>query len=70
MKKICWRYHPSTHVYQKSQSYDVQFLRCGVRQIEFFVILDHFFTFYPPKNPKNQNFEKLKRMPGDIIILQ
>ena len=27
------------------------------RQI-FFVILEHFLAFYPPSNPKNQNFEK------------
>ena len=23
----------------------------------------------PPKNPENQNFEKIKKTPGDIIIL-
>ena len=34
----------------------------------FFVILDHFLRFYPTNNPKNQNFEKLKKAPGDIII--
>ena len=37
---------------------------------EFFVILEHFLPFYPPNNPKHQNFEKMKKMPGDIIILQ
>ena len=31
-----------------------------------FVILDWFLSFY---NPKNQNFEKLKKKSGDIIIL-
>ena len=36
----------------------------------FFVILDHFLPFYPPHNPKNQNFEKMKKLPGDIITLQ
>ena len=35
----------------------------------FFVILDHFFPFYPSNNPKNQNFEKMKKIAGDIIIL-
>ena len=40
-----------------------------MRQIEFLVILDCFLPFYPPNNPKNQYFEKLKKMPGDIIIL-
>ena len=28
-----------------------------------------FFALYTPNNPKNQNFEKIKKMPGDIIIL-
>ena len=28
---------------------------------EFFVILGHFLPFDPPNNPKNQNFEKMKK---------
>ena len=28
-----------------------------------------FFAFYPPNNPKNQSFEKLKKTYGDIITL-
>ena len=36
---------------------------------EFFVILDHFLHFYPPNNPKNKNFQKIKQPSGDIIIL-
>ena len=28
-----------------------------------------FLTFYPPNNPKNQNFEKMKKIIRDIIIL-
>ena len=28
-----------------------------------------FLPFYPPNNPKNQNFEKVKKTPQDIIIL-
>ena len=47
-------------VYHKWQSYDVCFMRYGARQTEFLVILDHFLPFYP-LNPKNQNFEKLKK---------
>ena len=35
----------------------------------FFVILDYFLPFYPTNNPKNRNFEKMKKPPGDIIIL-
>ena len=38
-------------------------------ETSFFVILGHFLPFDPPKNPKNQNFEKNKKKPGDIIIL-
>ena len=45
------------HIYQKSQSYDVQFLRYRVRQEEFFVILGHFLPFQPSDNPENQNFK-------------
>ena len=46
------------------------FLRYWVQQRKVFVILDHFLPFYCPNNPKNQNFEKLKKnKSGDIIIL-
>ena len=68
-EKSNWRYYHFTNVYHKWQSYDVWFLRYGVQQTEFFVILDHFLPFYPSNNPKNQNFEKMKKLPGDIIIL-
>ena len=57
-------------MYHKWQSFHIWFLRCGVWQTEFFVILDNFFNFFPPKNLKNQNFEKMKKSPEDIIILQ
>ena len=50
--------------YQKWQSCDVWFLRYGAWWAEPFVILDHFLTFYPANNLKNQNFEKMKKMPG------
>ena len=37
------------------------------------VIIFHFGPFFvllpPPKNPKNQNFEKMKKTPGNIIML-
>ena len=36
------------------------------------VIILHFGPFFalsPPNSPKNQNFEKVKKTPGDIIIL-
>ena len=32
--------------------------------------MSHFLSlFAPPKNPKNQNFEKMEKIGGDIIIL-
>ena len=64
-----WRYH-FTNVHHKWQSYDVWFLRYRVRVTEFFVILDGFLLFYPPLDLKIQNFEKMKKPPQDIIILQ
>ena len=60
-EKICWRYHHFTHVYQKPQSYDVWFLRFGVRQAEFFVILGHFLHFQHPGNLENRNFKIEKK---------
>ena len=50
-------------------------MRYGSRDVEqdrqnFFIILVHFLPFYPTNNPKNQNFEKINIVPGDIIILQ
>ena len=51
------------------QSYDVWFVRYVACWTELFVILDHFLPFYTSSNLKNENFEKLKKIPGDIIIL-
>ena len=53
----------------KWQLYDVWFLRYGAWRTEFFVILDCFLPFYIPNNPKNQNFEKMKKPPWNIITL-
>ena len=56
-------------MYHKWKSYNVWFLRYGAWQ----TIYCHFgqiFALLPPKNPNNQNFEKVKKKtPGDIIIL-
>ena len=53
----------------KWQSYDLWFLRYGVQRTEFLSFWTIFLPFYPPKNPKNQSFEKLKKTPEDITIL-
>ena len=57
-------------MYHKWQIYDVWFLRYGAWPTEFFCHFGPFFTFYPPppKNLKNQNFEKINKAPRDIII--
>ena len=46
-EKQSWRYYHFTHAYHKWKSYDVWFLRYGVWQTEFFLILEHFLHFYP-----------------------
>ena len=56
-------------MYHKWQSYDVWFLRYQVQHTKFFLILDHSLPCYPPYNPENQNIEKMRNSPGDIIIL-
>ena len=42
------------------------------RDRQFFLILDYFLPFHlpaaRPNNPKNQNFENIKKSPGDIIL--
>ena len=73
MKKKCWRCHYFTQVFQKPQSYEVQFLRYRVRKTEFF-ILGHFFCHFTPLKSKfyknqNKNLTKIKKAPGDAIIL-
>ena len=70
IEKSTWRYYYFAHLYHKWQSYDVWFLRYGAQQTDFFVILGCFLLFYPPMDPENRNFEKMKKIPEDIIILQ
>ena len=41
-----------------------------VTDVTVISILGYFLHFYPPKSPKNQNFEKMKTRPGNIIILR
>ena len=49
-------------------------MMCGSWDIEHdrqnsFFILGYFLPLYLPNNPENQNFEKMKKTPEDIIIL-
>ena len=42
---------------------------CGVWRMEFlFFILGYFLPLYTPNDSKNQNFEKIKKTSGDIIL--
>ena len=69
-EKLCWRYNHFTHVHQKSQSYDVRFLRYRQKILSFWVIFCHFI---PPSlllmilNIKI--LKKMKKMSGYIILL-
>ena len=47
----------------------VWFLRYGQQQTEFFVILDHFCHFNPLTFQKIKTLKKMKKIPGDIIVL-
>ena len=35
----------------------------------FFCYFGLFLPFHPPNKPENENFENMKKAPGDIIIL-
>ena len=73
-ENICYRYNHFTDLYKNSQSYDVCFLRYGVRQTELFVIKDRFLPFYAPLSSlwtqKIKILKKWKKVLEDIIILQ
>ena len=64
-KNAC-RYYHFKNVYHKWQSYDVQFLRYRVWQTECY--FGQFFAPLPLNNPENQNFEKMKKNAGNIIL--
>ena len=65
-----WRYYHSTHLHQ----YDVWFLRYGARKT-IFCHFGLFFALFPhhspsPNVPRKKFFDKMKKKPEDIIILQ
>ena len=66
-EKTTWRYYHFTHVYKNNNrlmygSWDVE--RDGENFMSFWI----FCCLLCPNNPENQNFDKLKKTPGDIII--
>ena len=54
-------------MYHKWQLNHVWFFGYGLPQSKFFVILDHFLLFYSNNNPKNQNFQKMKKNHLEIL---
>ena len=68
-KKKAWRYHHFTFLYHKRWSYNVRFLRYGVRQ-NFLSFLTIFLPFYPLTTLTLKILKSEKKMPGYIIILQ
>ena len=55
------------HVYQKPQLCEVQFQRYSVSHRNF-CHFEPFFALLPPNNLENQNFEKMKKASGYVII--
>ena len=55
--KNCWRYHHFTHVYQKPQLYEVQFLKYEVRHI-FLSFWANFYPLTPPQQPRKPKLWK------------
>ena len=66
--KNAWRYYHFTLMYHKWWANDAWFLRHQVRQTNCF----HFRLFFlllTPNSPRNIKFKKMKKAPGDNIIL-
>ena len=68
-----WKKHPEILSFYTCLS-KITIIWCMVPEISsttdrLFCHFDNFLPFYPPNNSKNRNFEKLKKTPGDIIIL-
>ena len=62
-KKRTWWYNHFTHVYQKSQSYHVCFLRYGVQQMFL-----SFWAIFCPLTTWKIKILKNEKLPGDFII--
>ena len=65
--KTTERFHYFTLVYKKPRWYDLQFLRYRAWRDEI-GNFRNFLPFYPSKNSKIKNFEKMKKFAEDIII--
>ena len=63
-KNKCWSYHHFTHLCQKPQSCEVQFMRYRVRQ--FFCHFGPFFALWPSWQHKESKFWKNEQKALDI----
>ena len=61
IEKNTSRYYHFTHLHYKWQSCNAWFLRYGVLQRDFFVILDRFLPFYPLRTQKIKIFKIWKK---------
>ena len=63
-----WKKHRGRYHHQVIRWYTVSKIWCITDIISFYFL--SIFAFLPPSNSlKNQNFEKMEKTPGDIIIL-
>ena len=62
-----WRYYHFTHMYHKWQLHDLWFIRYGEWWTELLSFWTTFLPFFTSKNLEKQNFEKMKKMFGNII---
>ena len=56
------------HMYTKNHNH-IRYSSWDMEWDRMFVIFDQFLPFHPPNNPQNQNFEKMKKASGGVIIL-
>ena len=64
--KNSWKCYPFTHVYHKSRSYDVWFLRYKMQSTELFIILGHIF---PLTLQTTQKIKILKKQKKHFILM-
>ena len=69
MRKTAQEDYNFTQVYHKWQWYDYGSWDMKDDKKNYFVILDHFLPFYPPKNLKSKSFKKLKKKNTELIII-
>ena len=65
--KTMWRYYHIKNINNSHIMYGFSDMESSGHN--FFVLLDCFLLSYPTSNPKNENFEKMKKLHGDIVIL-